>query len=151
MAAQEYLDAAKSSHNGHTAGVPYNFEFYVPDEEASSGTRPMWVKGWASFARILNFVMHVPHCFSWRPGILSCSANIGCWHHSPPSPLRALLNRSYQYLNDLLVGPRRLCAAAPCGADAAAAGALGLPDRHRPAPHHAPGPGEAAQRLRCQL
>ena len=39
MAAQEYLDAAKSSREGRTAGVPYNFEFYVPDEEASPGTR----------------------------------------------------------------------------------------------------------------
>ncbi|KAK9833576.1 hypothetical protein WJX81_007838 [Elliptochloris bilobata] len=33
---QEYLDAAKSGgEKGRTAGSPYNFEFYVPDEKAS--------------------------------------------------------------------------------------------------------------------
>ena len=55
MAAQEYLDAAKSSREGRTAGVPYNFEFYVPDEEASPGTRP-WgeVRACAHAACTLN-------------------------------------------------------------------------------------------------
>lgn len=35
---QEYLDAAKSGgEQGRTAGVAYNFQFYVPNEEASTG------------------------------------------------------------------------------------------------------------------
>jgi cellulase/cellobiase CelA1 len=35
---QEYLDAAKQGGEvGRTAGVPYNFEFYVQDGEARAG------------------------------------------------------------------------------------------------------------------
>ena len=60
MAAQEYLDAAKSGREGRTAGVPYNFEFYVPDEEANSGMRPCGSK--ASFGCNLNSVTRVPRC-----------------------------------------------------------------------------------------